>query len=459
MRKFEPILVALVAVLTAPGWSQANGASTAPLPLAGPGKVIASDDAPDNDDRMLTPPPVSGQPFPTVPLSEERSNYLYGGLAFTSAYTDNVLGAVNGRPLSDVSYSLAPMLTLDQTTPRAHELLTYAPGFTFYQRTSARDEADQNASLNFDYRLSPHVSFSAIDRFQKSSNVFSNPDFVSAGTISGSTQPANFSVIPPVANLLINLGNATLTYQFGLNEMMGVNGTFANLHFANLAEVPGLYDASSQAGSAFFSYRVAPGHYVGTIYQYQRLVSYPTAGSLETQTNAALLFYTYCPSRWFSVSFFGGPQYANTVQPQPQPLLKGWTPAAGTSASWQGRMTALAVSYSHSVAGSGGLIEAVHMDNASASLRQQITKTLTGTVAGAYVQNDLLSSAILGFNSGHSIAATASLQQRLGQHFTVQLGYTRLHQSYSNVAVISLAPDTNREFFTLSYQFSRPLGK
>jgi len=458
MRKSEPILIALVALFAMPVWSQANGAGPTP-PLVGPGNVIASDDSSDNDDRMLTPPPVSGQPFPTVPLSEERSNYLYGGLAFTPAYTDNVLGAVNGHPLSDVSYSLAPMLTLDQTTPRAHELVTYAPGFTFYQRTSARNEADQNVSLNFDFRLSPHVTLSATDRFQKSSNVFNNPDFASASTISGSSAVTNFSVIPPVANLLINFANTTLTYQFGLNEMMGANGSFSNLHFANLAEVPGLYDASSQAGSTFYSHRVAAEHYVGAIYQYQRLVSYPTAGALETQTHAALLFYTFLPSRWFSLSFFGGPQYADTAQPEPQPVLKGWTPAAGTSVSWQGRSTALGATYSHSIAGSGGLIEAVHMDNASASLRQQLTKILTGTIAGAYIQNNLLSGAIVGFDSGHSVSATASLQQQLGQHFIAQLGYTRLHQSYSNVAVISTAPDTNREFFTISYQFSKPLGR
>ena len=35
---------------------------------------------------------------------------------------------------------------------------------------------DQNASINFQYRLSPHVTFSARDGFQKSSSVFNQPD-------------------------------------------------------------------------------------------------------------------------------------------------------------------------------------------------------------------------------------------------------------------------------------------
>ena len=129
----------------------------------------------NNDSRMLTPPPVSGQTYPTAFASEERSNYLRGGVTFTNAYTDNAVGAVNGHPVSDVSYSVAPMIALDETTSRLHLLLTYAPGFTFYQRTSSRNEADQNASIDFQYRLSPHVTFSARDGFQKSSNVFNQP--------------------------------------------------------------------------------------------------------------------------------------------------------------------------------------------------------------------------------------------------------------------------------------------
>jgi len=41
----------------------------------------------------------------------------------------------------------------------------------------------------------------------------------------------------------------------------------------------------------------------------------------------------------------------------------------------------------------------------------------------------------------------------------VQLGYTRLHQSYSAVAILATTPNTNREFVAISYQFSRALGR
>ena len=60
--------------------------------------------------------------------------------------------------------------------------------------------------------------------------------------------------------------------------------------------------------------------------------------------------------------------------------------------------------------------------------------------------------------NGHTVSGTASLQRQFGEHLNVQLGYTRLHQNY-NVAAISTTPDTNREFVSISYQFSRALGR
>jgi hypothetical protein len=413
---------------------------------------------------MLTPPPVSGQSYPTTFSSGERSNYLRGGLAFTSAYTDNAIGSVTGKPVSDVSYSVAPFLALDETTSRLHWVLTYAPGFTFYRRLSSRNGTDQNVAIDVHYRLSPHVTFSARDGFLKSSNVFNQP-FLAGAAVSGGTQEPNFSVIAPVADRLSNSGNVGISYQFAANGMVGASGTFSNLHYPDQAEVPGLFDSSSQGGSAFYSLRVSKMHYIGATYQYQRLLSYPTGGNDETQTHAILFFYTLYASSKLSLSAFGGPQHSDTVQPPVPPLqlkvpeAQAWTPAAGASLSWQGRLTNVAVSYSHIISGGGGLIGAVKMDSASASIRQQITRRLSGSVAGMYAQNNVLGSPIAGATNGHTVSGTASLQQELGEHINVQLGYTRLHQNYSGIAVLAATPNTNREFISISYQFSRPLGR
>jgi hypothetical protein len=457
MKLSEQIWVGLLLLPAAHLWSQVDNPRIEPVPaLVGPGNI---------NDPMLIPPPVSGQSYPTSPTSLERSNYLRAGIAFASAYTDNALGSVAGHPVSDVSYSVAPMLALDETTPRSQLVLTYAPGFTFYQRVGSRNEADQNALINFQYRLSPHVTFRAQDNFQKSSNVFNQPDLASVGTISGGAQGPNLSVIAPIADRLSNFGNVGITAQFAANGMVGASGSFVNLHYPNSSEVPGLFDSSSQAGSAFYALRASNRHYVGVTYQYQRLVSYPTEGQNETQTHTVLFFYTLYATSRFSLSLFAGPQHSDTVQPplppsqlQPSPS-RAWTPAAGASFSWQGRLTSLAASYSHVISSGGGLFGAVQMDSASASIRQHFTRNLGGSLTGGYAQNDVLSSLLLGTNNGHTVSGTASLARQFGEHINLQLGCTRLHQDYSNVTVLSLTPNTNREFVSVSYQFSRPMGR
>jgi hypothetical protein len=450
---------------TVPAWTQDNP-SSAPAPAAsGPqisGSASTNADTSVNLDNsetpMLTPPPVSGQSYPVAPVAQERSNYLRGGVTFLSAYSDNVLGstATTSAPVSDVSYSVWPTLALDETTTRLHWTLNYAPGFTFYQRTSARNEQDQNASINFQYRLSPHVTFSAADSFQKTSNVFNQPDLASAGAVSGGAQGDNFSVIAPIADQLHNSGTVGITYQFAANAMIGAGGIFTNLHYPDQAEVPGLFDSESQGGSAFYAYRISSVHYIGATYQYQRLLSFPTQGQNETQTDAVFPFYVFSPSKRFSISMFGGPQYSN-IGPQ---FIVGVTPAGGASINWQGQFTSLAVSYSHLIAGGGGLIGAAKTDAANLSIRQQVARALTASVSGGYSQNAVLDvpQAVAGSTNGHLISGTASLQRMFGEHLNVQLGYSRIHQTY-NVAAISATPDTNREFVSLSYQFSRPLGR
>jgi hypothetical protein len=459
MKLLEEICVGLLLVPATMLWAQVDTTPTAPVPAV-TGVAPAS-----NADQMITPPPVSGQEYPAAPTSAERSNYLRGGITFSSAYTDNALGSVNGHPVSDVSYSVWPTLALDETTPRLHIVSTYAPGYTFYQRESSLNETDQNASVDVQYRVSPHVTVSARDGFQKSSNVFNQPNLASALAVSGGTQEANFSVIAPIADRVSNFGNAGITYQFAANGMVGASGTFTNLHYPNQAEVPGLFDSSSQTGSVFYSFRISKVHYIGVTYQYQRLLSYPTQGQNETQTQSVLLFYTLSLSSRFSASVYGGPQYAN-VGPQftdtvstPSPVFRSWNPQAGGSLGWQGRLTSAALSYAHVISSGGGLIGAVKMDSATGSIRQQMTRNLSGSIAGGYAQNNVLGSALLGTTNGHTISGTASLQQQFGQHIVLQLGYTRLHQDYSGVAVLAATPNTNREFVSISYRFSRPLGR
>src|SRR6185312_867900 len=445
------VVVLLSAV---PLWSQSDPVASTPTPDAGRADTVASDDA-----TMLTPPALTGATYPTAPVSEERSNYVRAGLTFNSAYDDNVLGGASTHKTGDVDYSVWPTITVDQTTTRLHSLLTYAPGFTFYHRMTGRDETDQNAAMDFQYRLSPHVTASFRDSFQKSSNVFNQPDVLSAGAVNGSTQIPAAAVIAPVADRLSNTGTAELTYQFSPTSMIGGGGTFSNLHYPNSSEVPGLFDSNSRGGSAFYSHRLAKKHYLGVLYQYSRIAAFPVGPEFDTQTHAALLFYTVYFRPNLSLSFAGGPQHYEAVQSSLF-ASRSWSPTATASLGWQGRRTTFAAGYSRSVTAGGGLVGAFNSNAANASARWQMKRTWSVESAASYaIYKNVTPLLTFGNPGGHSISGSISVQHSIGEHFNAEAGYTRLHQSFSDIAVISAEPDTNREFISISYQFNRALGR
>ena len=273
-------------------------------------------------------------------------------------------------------------------------------------------------------------------------------------------------MIAPIADQLNNSGNVGINYQFAVNGMVGASGTFSNLHYPNQAEVPGLFDSSSQGASVFYSLRVSKMHYIGATYQYQRLVSYPTLGAeRDTDSCGVPLLHALRHRRVVRSPFSEGRNIRIQCSHRLVPLTiqlpeaRAWTPAAGGSMSWQGRLTNVAISYSHIISGGGGLIGAVKMDSATASIRQQITRRLE-RFDSRHVRAERCSRfRTRRATNGHTVSGTASLQQEFGQHINVQLGYTRLHQDYSGVAVLAATPNTNREFVSISYQFSRPLGR
>ncbi len=415
------------------------------------------------EDQMQVPPPVAVQSYPMTFTSEGRSNYLRYGLSFTTGYMDHVqgYGTVGG---SDETYSVAPVIAIDTKTGRLQFVATYAPGFTLYQHTSALNESDHNASLKFQYRFSPHVTFSAENAFVKSSNIFSQQNLGPSLSPSGAPETSNVSVIAPFADRISNTGSAGINYQFSLNGMIGASGTFTFLDYPNPSQVPGLYNSRSSAGSAFYTHRISKMHYVGVTYQHQRLLAYPVEGQSKTQTDAVLLFYTLYPASHFSISLFGGPQYSDTFSaamllPTAPKNMVSWNPAAGASLNWQGKLTSVALSYSHLISPGWGLSGAVLADSGNAALRRQLGNSLSAAVQAGYARTQEINSSTSGSSSGHSLSGTASLFRPIGQHLDVQLGYSWLHQTYSQVAALAAAPNTNRVFVSLSYQFLRPLGR
>lgn len=407
---------------------------------------------------MRTPPPVSGEPYPTATGSETRSNYLRGGVSFETAYNSD-LQYVAAHPIADFNYSIQPSITIDQATSRFHETLTYSPSFIFYQRLSSYNDADQDVSLSLRYRMTQHTALQLRDSFNKSSNAFSEPYQTSGWAITGSPQSPAAGAIAPFANQNNNEGSGEISYQFSANSMVGGGGTSTKLTYPSLSQVPGLCDSSSRGGSAFLNLRPSRSQYTGVTYQYSQYVSCPASMRSDTTTHAFYLYYSFYPMRALSLSVSGGPQHYAVAQ-TPYPSSASWTPSVTASVGWQSNHSSLAASYSRTVNGGGGLLGAFYSNTANAHARAQVTRAwAVETTAGYAIHknvNSLLASSDPG---GHTLSGTASVQRVFSERITAQLGYQRQHQSYSGIQAISALPDNNRGFVSLSYQFERPLGR
>jgi hypothetical protein len=130
------------------------------------------------------------------------------------------------------------------------------------------------------------------------------------------------------------------------------------------------------------------------------------------------------------------------------------------SIGWQRSTTNVVASYSRSVSGSMGLPGAFDSSSANASARWQITRTfIIGSQISYAIFKNITPLFSPYFPGGHTVSGTASLQHSISDRFKAELGYIRLHQSYSGIATISNAPDSNSEYISITYQFTRALGR
>src|SRR5271154_6620579 len=95
------VFVGIILLAACPLWAQ-GGAEAAATGTGGGGGA------------MTTPAPVSGEGYSMGFTSETLSNYLSGGLVFSTAYQPDVTPGSNGQPISDVSYTISPTISLNQ---------------------------------------------------------------------------------------------------------------------------------------------------------------------------------------------------------------------------------------------------------------------------------------------------------------------------------------------------------
>ena len=154
--------LAIVALLLAnlPLWSQVEpGAS-------------GSDSTTNSDAEMKVPPPVAGVLYPKVVSPESLPNYMSAEITASGGYINNVLPSLTAKPVNDEIYSFYPTVGIVRSTVRRQLTATYSPSFIFYEPTTALNTINHGASMTFQDRLSPHITFNMEDFFYRTFGCF-----------------------------------------------------------------------------------------------------------------------------------------------------------------------------------------------------------------------------------------------------------------------------------------------
>ena len=98
---------------------------------------------------------------------------------------------------------------------------------------------------------------------------------------------------------MINTVNGVLSYQFGLNAMIGGGGAFTNFDLPNPTDAAGLYNSNESGGQVFYNRRLSRTQYFGLEYSYARILAYPLNGVSETQIHTFLRFIRFISIKRF----------------------------------------------------------------------------------------------------------------------------------------------------------------
>lgn len=387
-------------------------------------------------------------------------NFLRMGIEVGTAFDDNALLTSSDRT-SNLSYILLPSIEIGQSRSRLRWDLAYRPGLTVNQQVSERNEFAQGLSFVFDYRLTAHVGLRLREAFEKINNAF-------YGVVQGSQAPGtapgqtpNFSAVTPLAERTSNTSAVDLTYQFGANSVVGASGNYYLTNYNHDASgTTSLVDSNSVGADGFYAHRFANRHWAGVMYNFRRLQFQP---GNRTNLQRTPLFYAVSIGTHTMLSLWAGPEYSitplalTTSSPGTSVSQSRWGAMGGADLSWQGARTAFRAGVLQQTSDGGGLAEAVVLQEFRAGVHRRLTTRWTLTADLAFSRDDPLHTTS-GISPYQTWTGSGGFDYAFTDRWVMRLHYDREHLYTETTPSIS-PTNRNRILFSLSYSYSRPLGR
>jgi hypothetical protein len=414
------------------------------------------------EQHIVPIPAIIGGFSPTLAFSSSinRSNLLRLGINVGGSYDDNAL-ITPTNAISNWGYSIFPNISIQQTRSRLRWDLGYSAGLTVNQELSSRNQGSHDLNLNLLYRLSPHVNLLLADHFSLSSGVF-NQLGANAAPQTGSSGVPGASVAVPLSSQLSNSTSAQIGYQFTAADAVGVSGGF---YLNNYRDVPvgvQLFDTRSSQAAGFYTHRITERNWIGASYRFQRLTF--TNGTGETLVHSILAFDTFMLPAKMSVSIFAGPEYVNVVSGLTGSSTGGaqskkWSSAAGASFNWTGLRTSFFAEFARRTNDGGGLQGATQATSIGGGVRHRLGRAWTTSATATYGVNDSLTTGAGIPDSVKWTSFSASVERAIRESVIFLAGYSHEIQKGQDLLLPDANAHRNRVWFSISYNFTRPLGR
>jgi len=397
---------------------------------------------------------------------------IAGGVAYENASSNN-----SSEPAYE-NYTVNPSIAITESRPRTALSVQYSPGYTREQQ-GAGSQFMQTLLGSAQFRLSEKLTLQLSERYLRMNSWFTglqvNPTQPGGNVI----QTPNESILTKGTVIASSISSLNLVYQASESTVAGIGGSFNTGNFSQVQITLNqpLFNFNSGSVNAYVSHRIQGSNWLGITGNFQRIDT--TGVTKEGADNPSLqLFYTFAPSAHTSVSLFAGPSYFTSQAETAIDILgtsipltipsHGWGTNFGTTLGWRAQRTGISGMYMHRISDGGGLSGATRSDSATVNLRRQLSQRWTASGILIYGKNN--SQSILYGASFQQILGTANLNWALSEHFSMMLSYARdnLHSSYNNLIAGNTTVPTgtnnqtindNRAWATISYQFTRPLGR
>lgn len=360
-----------------------------------------------------------------------------------------------------------------QERKRVRWSLEYDPGVVLDQTGQTGSLLNQNFGTDMTFKVARHTDIRFHDNFSIDSSILRNAPLQDVSEFGLLSRP-NDGLLAPYQRRTYEQVGVEATQMLSARSEFTIGGNFDEVNFNEQAGAAGnpqqqLIDTRSVDGEASYSYRLSRRHTIGLMYQHQ---DYWVQG-VDSGGQSQGFFYTHTItfSKGITLSGYVGPQYARNhnqifVEIDNGSVLdrrfvestfSGWSVSGGGTFQIQRKGTGLALSVVRRVNDGDGLSGAGHYNDFSGRVIRPFRRKWTASVNAEYSSNALLGTASpVNFSA---ISGGASLQRTLGHGFSAQASYLRIHQLDLVGQPIVGNLDHNQTALSLTYSFSRGLGR